>query len=555
MRIKRLAAILASLAMATTLVSCGDKNEVSSKGEGGVSKLSYFCADGNAKPIDIASTPVGKAIAEVTGVEFKTEYLVGTDAKTKASLFITSGDMPDLLDVGDEKATYRDAGVLVPLDDYIEKYGENIKKAYGADLEMMRDEDGHIYTLSPFRRDSQQLYPGSGFYLPKEVLEANDYKEINTLDEYFDVIEKWITENPTTEDGATTIGFSTMTDGKMYLVRNVPSYLAGYPNTGEMLIDENYNARSYQLDDSVYKYYKKLNELWNKGLIDKEMFTQTQDQYLAKLASGRIVGFYGERWIINDVIASMEQQGMYDKVPFALPIVFEGVEKDPYNGLLTVGTSGGIAITTSCKDPEAAFKLLDAMASEEVQKLINWGIEGEDYTVDESGRMYLTNEQLANREDSNYNQKRGLGLNSLWAFPHNNFGSDSKYSDGNYVSICDTPEYIESKYKDYEKEVLEGYEIDNLSEIMAPAVESKFGYGWDITIPDSESEIKVAEQKSIELQDKYCAKLVTCSASEFDSIWEEYNKEMTSINYNIGEEFRTKEIKRRVELYDKVHKN
>lgn len=38
-------------------------------------------------------------------------------------------------------------------------------------------------------------------------------------------------------------------------------------------------------------YYKILNQMWNEGLLDKEMFSQNYDQYLAKISSGRVVGF------------------------------------------------------------------------------------------------------------------------------------------------------------------------------------------------------------------------------------------------------------------------
>ena len=45
----------------------------------------------------------------------------------------------------------------------------------------------------------------------------------------------------------------------------------------------------------------------------------------------------------------------------------------------------GLYITRSCKDVEAAYKLLAYAYGEEGMKLLMWGIEGEDYTVDSEG--------------------------------------------------------------------------------------------------------------------------------------------------------------------------
>jgi len=78
--------------------------------------------------VDPWDTPVGKKITELTGVKLKTEYLVGADARQKAGVMIASGDYPDIILPGEATGDFVAAGALIPLDDYIEKYGENIKK-------------------------------------------------------------------------------------------------------------------------------------------------------------------------------------------------------------------------------------------------------------------------------------------------------------------------------------------------------------------------------------------------------------------------------------------
>ena len=498
----------------------------------------------NTKPVDISATAVGKKITEITGTTFKTEYLVGTESKTKAGIMIASGEYPDIvcLDAGDIDA-FKAAKALVPLDDYIEKYGTNIKKVYADDLKKLKDpKDGHIYSLPPGRKNATALYPNSGFYLAKDVLKQAGYPKVTTLTQYFKLIQDYIAKNPTF-NGKPNIGFTANAVDKNYLVANVGSYLAGYPNTGSCYIDDKNVAHNYSLSDYTHNYLQTLNTMWSKNIVDKQIFIDNNDAWKAKMTTGRVLGFYGERWEITDAITSLEQQKLFDRVPFAMPVVFDGVAKESYNGLETIQSTGGMYITKSCKDPVAAFKLLDQMASDKIQKLANWGIEGVDYTV-KDGKMTESEAQAATMSDPNYPQKTGVG--SLWFFPHSDAGKDAKFADGNYVNPTDTPEYIATKYKPYEKEMLTAYNVKNLNDMFAPAKKSDFGFGWDISIPDTESAVKIAQQKSNDLQAKYMAKLVMAKTSDFETVWSDYSKDMKGINYNINENYITKIIQQRV---------
>ncbi|HEY5562621.1 MAG TPA: hypothetical protein VIK72_12865 [Clostridiaceae bacterium] len=543
---KKIFATLLSLSLVVFLFTgCGSdktgvKGSASKKGQTNFSL--FFNLD--TKPVDISNTAVGKIITKITGTTFKTDYLVGTDSKTKSGVMIASGEYPDLisLDAGDVD-TFINAGAVIPLEDYIEKYGTNIKKAYGNDLKKLKNlKDGHTYSLPPFRTGPTPLYPGSGFYLAKDVLKQAGYPAVKTLDQYFKLIEDYMVKNPT-YNGKPNIGFTTNAVKENYLIANVGSYLAGYPNTGACYVDDKNVAHNFGLSDFTHNYIQKLNVEWGKNIIDKQLFIDNNDAFKAKVAAGRVLGMYMGRWEIQDAITSLEQQKAFDRVPFALPILFDGVAKDAYSGLISIGTGGGIYITKSCKDPVAAFKMLDKMASDDIQKLNNWGIEGVDYTV-KDGKMIQTAAQSAKLADPTYPQKTGVG--GIWFFPHSDAGADAKYADGNFVNPQDTPEYIAAKYQPYEKEVMDAYKVTNLNDMFAPAVKSDFGYGWDISIPDSEPVVKVAQQKTNDLQQKYMASLVMAKPSTFESVWSQYSKDMKGINYNVGDDYITKQIQGRV---------
>mgnify|MGYP001602464942 FL=1 len=283
----------------------------------------------DTKPVDISSTAVGKKITEINGTKFKTSYLVGTDSKTKASVMIASGEYPDLIsiDAGDVDS-FVNAGAVIPLEDLIAKYGTNIKKIYGTDLKKIKNaKDGHTYSLSPTRISPTPLYVASGFYLAKDVLKQAGYPKILNLDQYFKIINDYMAKNPTF-NGKPNIGFTTNAVSGNYLIANVGSYLAGYPNTGACYIDDKNVAHNFGLSDFTHNYLKKLNEEWNKDIVDKKPFIDNSDTFKAKVASGSVVGMYMERWQIGDPINSLEQQKLFDKVPFAILVLNDGVKKD-----------------------------------------------------------------------------------------------------------------------------------------------------------------------------------------------------------------------------------
>ena len=73
----------------------------------------------------------------------------GGNAAQKFNTMIVSNELPDVIwmDRGPDLDRIRDAGMLVPLDEYIDKY-PNVKEWVGeSTLNMLRAEDGHVYGI------------------------------------------------------------------------------------------------------------------------------------------------------------------------------------------------------------------------------------------------------------------------------------------------------------------------------------------------------------------------------------------------------------------------
>ena len=79
----------------------------------------------------------------------------------------------------------------------------------------------------------------------------------------------------------------------------------------------------------------------------------------------------------------------------------------------------GLAITKDCEDPVRAIKFLIISCSDEGAVLYKWGVEGENYFVDENGMRYRTEEEIAKASsDPDYGKKywywQLYGISDLW---------------------------------------------------------------------------------------------------------------------------------------------
>ena len=294
-------------------------------------KISIFVGDVQKSPIPASDTAVGKKIAELTGVELSIEYLVGQDIMTKANMMVAGGVYPDLIYAGDNSGIFIAGEALIPLEDLIEEYGPNIKKIYRPkELELAALQNGHIYVIPTNRPSVENLYPAAGYYLGYDVLREAGFPIVKDIKQYKEIITDYIAKHPTF-NGQPTIGFTLPTDGSRAsaLEYGGARFLSGFPNDGVTQVNqETLEANIVMLQPSMKEFLRFCNEMWNAGIMDPETFMQKDDEYLAKIASGRVVGLYDQRWAVEPGLAALEKAGMDERNLVAFPVVMEGVEKE-----------------------------------------------------------------------------------------------------------------------------------------------------------------------------------------------------------------------------------
>ena len=502
----------------------GDSGNKEASGSGEIKEFTAFFAVPGSEIND--DNEIQQMIAEKIGAKVKETWLTGQSAQEAVGTLIAGGEYPDFIDGGDGMAQLYDAGALVALDDYIEKY-PNIKEFLTEEeWDRLRQDDGHIYWIQQFGNiygeEKATTHNDEAFWIQTRVLEWAGYPEVHTMDQYFDLIESYNEANPAMEDGTTNIPYTILCDDWRYFcLENAPQFLDGYPNDGSCIVDpETLTIIDYNTTPTAKRYFQKLNEEFQKGIVDPESFTQTYDEYIAKLSTGRVLGMIDQWWdfayTVND---SLKQQGLDVKgcnyVP--LPITIdEGIKNQWHNSGGTLNVASGIAITTSCKDVEGAMQFINDLLDQEVHDLRFWGVKDVDYNVEESGEFSRTEDMRMQSSDTAYKashactysyfpQYTGTSRDGVNAMKPENQPAEFYDSLSKNVQEC---------FAAYGAETY----VDMLGTSEAPGPwYPMYSYSNNMT---TATEGGMAWTKMGEIKHEYLPKVVM--ASDFEGAWEEY---------------------------------
>jgi len=472
---------------------------------------------------------VGKFLTEKTGITIEAEFVVG-DAVQKINLIAASGQYPDIISPKGEAGVLVKAGALIDLEPLIEKYAPNIKKVIGNQMNRLRysAEDPKIYILPTVDAVNHIYYDTDAFFkLQMAALKEQGYPLVKTLDDFERVIAEYVKAHPKTEDGKPTIGLSLLADDWRFVisVTNPAFWATGLHDDGEWYIDrKTFEAKPHHFRPEEREYFRWLNHMNDIGLLDKESFIQKYDQYLSKIASGRVVGLIDANWEIQDAINSLKAAGKFDKIYGRFGVVLKEGIKSAWNAPTGFRGGYGIGITTSCKDPVRVIKFLDYLASEEGQILINWGIEGKHYVV-QNGKRVIPQDVMNLKINDNNTFRKTTGIGNYWLSLR--YGDGVKDPTGNYYTT-NFPEQILETYTPLEKEALAKYGVNYWGDLLPKASEFEpipWAAAWSIpTPPDSElNQFWNVEQ---DVCRKYIPKAIMAKPSEFDAIYDEFLREL-----------------------------
>ncbi len=462
--------------------------------------------------------PILKKITELTGVTIEYEFLVG-DLDQKVGVMIAGEDYPDAIFA--DNAKFIDAGAFIPIEDLLPNY-PNLYKHYSPYADKMTAPDGHQYILelygtsaiaAPIFEDT-----GVGFWIQKAVLEeANTIP--HTLDEYFTLIENYKAKYPEI-DGVKTVGFEILCDGwRDFCLRNPAQHLMGAGNDGDVFVDLNtMTASLYQITDTAKAYYKKLNEEYQKGIIEAECLTESYDQYISRLSTGSVLGFFDQGWNFNSAIAVLKTDEKYNRTYVAVPIANEGVQ-DGYLDAVSKNITGnnGLGISVNCKNPERLLAFFDWLLQREVQDYIQWGVEGVDYIVTEdNGKMFTEEGRVKYNNEARRRDELG---HTLYNYSPKRQGL---YEDGAPCGSAYSADEFLVGLSEYDQKFLDQFGFKYFAEFLSAPVDRPDYYPvWSFAMEEG-SASQIAHTDLETICRKYYPQLILCDPSEYDTLWTKF---------------------------------
>ncbi|QMV44506.1 extracellular solute-binding protein [Cohnella cholangitidis] len=496
---------------------------------------------------------VGKVLTEKTGITLDAEFAVG-DPIQKSALIAASGEYPDLISAKNSINKFVDVGAVLDLTDLIEEHAPNLKKLFEGQMSRLRysNEDKSIYVIPTYSAiDNTPFKAEGGFQLQHRVVKELGYPTIRTVADYEKAIKDYLALHPKDENGNPNIGLTLNADDwHMYIsVTNPAFYTTGGADDGEFNINVDTQEVTYHFRRPEEKeYFRWLNHMNAEGLLDKQSFVQKYDQYKAKIATGRVLGLIDQEWDYADGEKALKAEGKFDQGYGHYPVTMTEATKDTSYWPTGFMAGYGIAISKDNPDPVRAIKFLDYLASDEGQVLINYGIEGKHYNVENGKRVIPAeiNDRKVN-DATNFQKETGIGHYQTMGA---HYGDGVKDPTGNYYTTNNEDQII-AGYNDVEKEVLSAYGAKTWIDMFPKPSEFKvrpWGAAWNIPIP-GDSEITVIENKLKDITWKRIPEAILAKPEDFDKIWDAYMKDLEKADVTKAEDLREALVKERVALW------
>ena len=345
---------------------------VAAMAEGDAVVISFFDKNSGIRTFD---DPIAKELERRTGVTIDLASPTG-DPGEKLSLMLAGQDYSDIVLMdrsSDIVNQYIEAGALVNLSEYLDQM-PNVVAMYGDTLNKTRYKDGNNYYLSNWYGYDPD--PVNGFICRYDIMielvgqERADSDEPFTFSEMKDLLKKYKEAHPEStnplvigEPGTGSINgtFAGMNDMYPY-----------YVNDGHLY----FTVRDPRFMEAIHQ----MNELYREGLLDPEWTSNSSELRNQKLSNDGAFAFAGAYWDTWTPSASLMATDNENAEYLAYKVVADDLDTTalPLSGRSSLGWDA-IAITTNCKNVEAAVKFIDYCASQEGQDLLLWGIEGQDW--------------------------------------------------------------------------------------------------------------------------------------------------------------------------------
>ena len=314
-----------------------------------------------------------------TQIEFTNVSAENKILSEQFSILQVSSELPDIVEykwasyVGGPQSAIDD-GFIIPLNDVFEKYCPNITKYLNEHPDIAKEcstDDGTYYCFPFFRGydyDNNSLLFSEGIIYRMDILRQLGFdKTPETADELYDVLVA------IKNSGLVEIPMSVRPD---HISR---VFSPAFDSWDSWYVEDGTVKHGY-LEHNRYDYLAFLRKIYAEGLLDNDYMSVNKNGMSSMFLSGKIAIGYNPGSLIASAVKSMENVEITSSKPLSTKAGTNS-KFAKMNTVFDTQASSAAAITTSCKNVEAAARLLDYAYGEEGHLLANFGIEGVTYTM------------------------------------------------------------------------------------------------------------------------------------------------------------------------------
>ena len=413
---------------------------------------------------------------EKLGIKIKFVPVPSASREQKLAVMIASSQAPDICVTYDQVLlqNYTRNGGLLDMLPYMDKFGGEIKKIIGETRLEQSKIDGKLTRIF-----SNQYYQSDSTFIRQDWLDLLGMKAPTNIDELYAYL-KAVKEKDPGKVGDKLIPFLMPGgDGVVGRAENdlLQAFLKESPSMEKI-------ATPYQNWTETKDMYRFLNKLYNEKLTDFLILDKDQSQLKQKLMLGQVGATVNlGHFMVHSAYGNISEN-LAKNVPGAKYVATypwkAAATKEAIISLFVNGPGNAktFFIPKTAKDPEAAVKYLNYMASTEYTTLATKGIESVDYKMVDGIPTPLHNERF--KDHNGWIEPGYMTLDTLYS-------TDVVKMVKNYAT-----QFSEQYRNDYVKGIVVGQAITkyatpiiNLATPMSGKYQANLTQKWNTTIAKS----------------------------------------------------------------------
>ncbi|MCA4134285.1 extracellular solute-binding protein [Arthrobacter sp. M4] len=334
-----------------------------------------------------------KQLTSDTNVTLNPTIVPMSDYEQKRSLLISSGNAPEIIakTYPGQESAYVSSGAVLPVSDYVHlmpHFQDKVKKwKLEAEIEGLKQQDGKYYVLPGLH---EELWPDYTLAVRTDIFQKHTIALPKTWDEFRDALSKLKQAYPDVTP------FSDRFNGKSVLNIAGTAFgtVAGWGLVNGLLFDDSAKKFVFGASGAKFKaFLEYFRSLVDEGLMDKESFTQSDDQAIQKFASGKSFVISTNSQNIVTYRTSMNQSLGEGKFAISKITVPGGPEGNVIGGSRL---ENGIMLNASVAKNDnlvALIQFIDWLYySDAGLEFSKWGVKGTTYNKGADGKRTLASD-------------------------------------------------------------------------------------------------------------------------------------------------------------------